>query len=138
MQQFEWSDKLSVGVPMIDIQHKELIAAFNDLSTAIEQGTGTGAIKKLLTFLKYYSEWHFEQEESCAAKNQCPIAESNHQAHTQFLNIFSNLQTQYRDSGASEAIARQAHTQLANWLVNHIMKIDTQIGHCISHRASVG
>ncbi|MDX2212832.1 MAG: hemerythrin family protein [Oculatellaceae cyanobacterium bins.114] len=138
MQKFEWSDELSVGVPMIDTQHKELITAFNDLSEAIEQGTGTKAIKKLLTFLKYFTEWHFEQEENCAAKHKCAIAETNHQAHTRFLSIFSTLQAEYRESGASEDIARKAHAQLADWLVNHIMAIDTQIGKCVRHaKASV-
>lgn len=133
MNKFEWSDKLSVGVPMIDTQHKELIIAFNDLSDAIEQGTSTTAIKKLLTFLKHYAEWHFGHEESCAAKHKCAIGETNRQAHAKFLEIFSALQIQYRESGASEEIARQAHAQLAEWLVNHIMTIDTQIAQCIRH-----
>lgn len=133
MQKFEWNDSLSVGVPMIDTQHKELINAFNDLSDAIEQGTGATSIKKLLTFLKYFTEWHFEQEENCAAKHKCAISDTNHQAHTRFLDIFSTLQTQYRESGASDEIARKAHTLLADWLVNHIMTIDTQIGKCIRH-----
>ncbi|HEY9763399.1 MAG TPA: hemerythrin family protein [Trichocoleus sp.] len=133
MQKFEWNESLSVGVRMIDTQHKELIAAFNNLSDAIEQGTGATAIKKLLIFLKYYAEWHFEHEESCAAKHHCAIADTNRQAHATFLEIFSTLQTRYRESGANEEIARQAHTQLADWLVGHIMKIDTQIGHCIRH-----
>lgn len=137
MQKFEWSDRLSVGVPMIDTQHKELIYAFNDLSEAIERGNATSAIKKLLTFLKYYAEWHFENEEGCAAKHHCPIADTNKQAHARFLEIFTNLQTEYRESGASEAIARKAHEQLADWLVGHIMKIDTQIGQCISHASAL-
>lgn len=136
MQKFEWSDRLSVGVPMIDTQHKEIIAAFNDLSDAIEHGTGTTAVKKLLVFLKYYSEWHFEHEESCAAKHKCPIADTNQQAHARFLAIFSDLQQRYRESGASEEIARQAHAQLSDWLVNHILKIDTQIGHCMRQSAA--
>lgn len=136
MQKFEWTEKLSVGVPLIDAQHKELIAAFNDLSDAIEQGTGSTAIKKLLTFLKYYAEWHFEREEACAARHQCAIAEVNCQAHARFLEIFSQLQVAYRESGSSDQIARQAHTQLADWLVSHIMKIDTQIAHCIRHQTA--
>ncbi len=137
MQKFEWTPELTVGVPMIDTQHKELIYAFNDFSAAIENGTGASAIKKLLTFLKYFTEWHFEQEESCANKHKCAIADTNHQAHAKFLNIFSELQTAYRDSGASEDIARQAHAQLADWLVNHIMTIDTQIAKCIRHATGV-
>uniref|UniRef100_B8HR31 Hemerythrin-like metal-binding protein n=1 Tax=Cyanothece sp. (strain PCC 7425 / ATCC 29141) TaxID=395961 RepID=B8HR31_CYAP4 len=131
MQKFEWSDRLAVGVPMIDTQHRELITAINELSEAIEQGTGTTAIKKLLTFLKYYAEWHFENEEGCAAKHKCPIADTNAQAHAKFLDIFTKLQKEYRESGASDEIARRAHAQLADWLVSHIMTIDTQIGQCI-------
>ncbi len=133
MQKFEWNDSLSVGVPMIDAQHKELIATFNDLSEAIEQGTGASSIKKLLVFLKYFTEWHFEQEEKCAAKHQCAISNTNHQAHVKFLEMFSELQVRYRESGASEEIARAAHAQLADWLVSHIMTIDTQIGQCVRH-----
>ncbi|MBD2258342.1 hemerythrin family protein [Pseudanabaena sp. FACHB-2040] len=136
MQKFEWTDSLSVGVPMIDTQHKELIAAFNDLSDAIEQGTGSTSIKKLLVFLQYFTEWHFGQEESCAAKHKCPIAGTNQQAHAKFLEIFGELKTRYRESGASEEIARQVHTQLADWLVSHIMTIDTQLGQCIRHRST--
>jgi hemerythrin len=133
MQKFVWTDALSVGVPMIDTQHKELIAAFNDLSDAIEQGTGASSIKKLLVFLQYFTEWHFEQEENCAVKHRCAIAETNQKAHAKFLDMLRSLQTEYRASGASEAIARQAHAQLADWLVNHIMSIDTQIGQCVRH-----
>lgn len=128
---FEWNEELSVGNAMIDSHHKELIFAFNDLSDAIEKENGSSEIKKLLTFLKFYAEWHFGHEESCAAKHKCAIAHQNQQAHEKFLSIFSDLQTQYRESGANEAIARQAHDQLADWLVSHILKIDTQIAHCI-------
>ncbi len=137
MKKFEWNDSLSVGVPMIDVQHKEIITAFNDLSEAIEQGNGAASVKKLLTFLKYFTEWHFEQEESCAAKHRCAVADINHQAHTRFLAIFTALQAQYRESGASDAIARQAHAQLADWLVSHIMTIDTQIGQCVRHATAL-
>ncbi len=133
MQKFEWTEKLSVGVPMIDTHHKELFAAFNDLSDAIEQGNGGSYIKKLLAFMEYFTEWHFGHEESCAAKHKCAIAQTNQNAHEKFLSIFKNLRRQYRESGDSEAIAQAAHTQLADWLVSHIMTIDTQIGHCVRH-----
>ena len=51
MKKFEWSDSLSTGVPMIDSQHRELIAATNEIGEALERGNGTNAIKKLLVFL---------------------------------------------------------------------------------------
>lgn len=135
IQRFEWTDRLSTGVPMIDIQHKELVAAINDLADAIEQGRGASSIKQLIVFMKYYAEWHFENEESCANKYQCPLAEVNHRAHEQFIQLFEELQQQYRHSQADESVAVMIHGKLADWLVNHIMKIDKEIGqHICAHR----
>lgn len=138
MKKFEWIESLSVGVPMIDAQHKELIAAFNDLADAIEQGEGAAAVKRLLVFLQYFTEWHFEHEEACAAKHRCAIATANQQAHAQFLRMFKSLQVQYRQGGASDEIARKAHAQLADWLVSHIMTVDSQIGECVRQASAVG
>ena len=131
MKKFEWSDSLSTGVPMIDTQHKELIAATNEIGEAIERGNGTTAIKKLLSFLKFYAEWHFGNEETCAAKHQCPIAGTNQAAHRKFIDTFGKLHDQYRQSDASEEVARKIYDELSEWLVSHILTIDTQIGACI-------
>jgi hemerythrin len=131
LQPFTWDDSLSTGVPMIDAHHKELIVAVNDLGLAIAENKGTTAIKKLFAFLKFYAEWHFEHEEACAGKHQCPIAEVNQQAHATFIETFGHLHEQYKASDASEAIAREIYQQLADWLVSHILKIDTNIGRCI-------
>jgi hemerythrin len=131
MERFTWSDSLSTGVVMIDTHHKELIAAINDLAIAIENGQGGSAIKKLLVFLQYYAEWHFDHEEKCAAKHHCPMADVNKQAHTKFLETVTNLNVSYRESGGSEGIARQIHQELSDWLRSHILKIDTQLGECI-------
>lgn len=131
MQTFTWDDSLSTGVRMIDAHHKELIVACNDLGEAIAQNKGAMAIKKILAFLKYYAEWHFEHEEACAAKHKCAIAEVNKKAHTQFIETFGHLADQYRQSEASEEVARQIYQQLCDWLVSHILKIDTNIGKCV-------
>jgi hemerythrin len=131
MEKFVWTEALSVGVPMIDIQHKELIVAINDLADAVDQGKGANSIKKLLIFLKYYSEWHFEHEEKCALTHQCAIASTNQQAHQKFLQIVTDLQEKYRLSEDKESVAIRAYRELSDWLVSHIMKIDTQIGACV-------
>jgi hemerythrin len=131
MQKFAWNESLSTGVRMIDTQHKELIVAINDLAEAIENGQGGVAIKKLLVFLKYYAEWHFDHEQQCAAKHQCPMAAVNEQAHAKFIDMVNTFHIQYRESDANEDIAKQIHQQLADWLVSHILRIDTQIGQCI-------
>ena len=128
LQHFTWSDALNTGVPAIDVQHKELIRAFNDLADAIEQNKGAPAVKKLLAFLKYYAEWHFGREEKCAADCQCPISDVNKKAHQHFYEAFGKLHEQYHQSESSDEIACQVHKELSDWIVNHVMKIDKQIG----------
>ncbi len=129
IQRFAWTEDLKTGVPTIDVQHKELVASINDLATAIEEGRGASAIKQLIVFMKYYAEWHFGHEESIAQKHQCPLAEANCHAHAQFIKLFEDLQQSYRDSQADESVALEMYEKLSDWLINHIMKIDKQIGH---------
>lgn len=130
MQKFAWNESFLTGIKSIDVQHKELIIAVNDLADAIEQGKGPLAVKKLLIFLQYYAEWHFKHEEDCAEKHRCPAADANKQAHQRFAEIFTELSQEYRQNGESEEIARKMYDTLTDWLANHILKIDSQIGKC--------
>lgn len=132
MKRFEWTPALGTGVAFIDMQHKELIRAINDLGDDLQRGQGGSAIKKTVSFLKYYAEWHFGQEEDCAAKHQCPIAETNKQAHTQFMKMLDKLTHDLRETNDPESVARETHNLLCDWLEGHIMKIDKQIGEHIS------
>ena len=128
LQHFVWSDALSTGVPAIDIQHKELIVAFNDLADAIEQGEKPPAIQRILVFLEFYADWHFGREEKCADECQCPCTEANKQAHKYFTEVFRNLHDEYRLSKFSDEVARKVHRELSDWIVNHVLKVDKQIG----------
>jgi len=128
LQHFVWSDALLTGVPAIDVQHKELIVAFNDLADAIEQGLGPPAIKKILVFLEFYAGWHFEREEKCADECLCPCSEANRQAHKYFVETFQKLRDEYRQNGFSDEVARKVHHELSDWIVNHVLKMDKQIG----------
>ena len=54
----EWNKKLSVGIKLIDEQHKSLIKRLNDVSSAIETGQGEREITKTLEFLAEYADFH--------------------------------------------------------------------------------
>ena len=124
---YVWDDRIKVGLPLIDNQHRELIEAINDLAEAIESNQGATAVKKLIAFLKGYAEWHFDQEEKCAFRHQCPLAETNQKAHVHFLEMLAQWHREYTESGGSEEQARKIHTALGAWLVDHIYKIDTNL-----------
>ncbi len=124
---FKWDQSLSTGLRGIDVQHKMLIDALNELEEAIEKGQGSRAVSRVLIFLQFYAGWHFEREEKAMAKYRCPASDANKQAHAKFVVRFGQLFDQYRQSGASNAVAEEARAELADWLVNHIRGVDTQL-----------
>jgi hemerythrin len=132
MKYIEWTPALRTGSSSIDVQHKALIHAINQLGKDLEEGKGATRIQKSISFLKYYAEWHFGQEEDCAAKHRCPIAETNKQAHAKFLAMVDKLTNDLRNTDNPEAVAKKAHDLLCDWFENHILKIDKQIGECVS------
>jgi len=136
MKYIEWTPALRTGSSSNDVQHKALIHAINELGKNLEEGKRAMCIQKSISFLKYYTEWHFGQEEECAAKHQCPIAETNKHAHTKFIAIVDKLINDLRNTDNPETVAKEAHALVCDWIENHIMKIDKQIGECVaSHSA---
>lgn len=129
MDRYELNDSLKTGVKMIDTHHRELIEAINDLADAIEEGKSSNAVKKILSFLEFYAEWHFDHEEKCAHKLECPMAQINKDAHGIFLDTVKKYKNNYRDNpDEQKEIAIQIHGDLAKWLVNHIQGIDVKLG----------
>ncbi|GAH38184.1 unnamed protein product, partial [marine sediment metagenome] len=63
MTNIEWDDKFSVGITLIDEQHKMLMQRLNDLSKAIERNQSIGEIVRVLGFLIDYTNFHFSTEE---------------------------------------------------------------------------
>lgn len=129
MDRFVLNDALKTGVKMIDTHHQQLIDAINDLAELIETGNQGNGVKKILTFLQFYAEWHFEHEEKCAHKHECPMAEVNKQAHGKFLDTVTFYREKYRqDNIDQDSIAREIHGKLSQWLVDHIKGIDVKLG----------
>ena len=143
MQKFVLNDSLKTGVKMIDTHHQQLIDAINDLGDLIEERQQGNAVKKILTFLQFYAEWHFNHEEQCVHKHQCSLAEDkseayNHfcsltednlKAHAKFLDMVKQYKEKYRQEGADQAsIAKEIYEELSKWLIAHIKGIDVVMG----------
>ena len=100
------------------------------LVAAIEQGKGREETGAILDFLQFYAEWHFSREERCMAERQCPIAETNHRAHGAFLRTFKRLYDLYYQSNVDPRLISETLKELEMWIINHIIKIDTQLRFC--------
>lgn len=129
-----WDESMSTGLNDIDAQHREIIAKFNEFSAAIERGYGADLelAGEILDFLQFYAVWHFEREEKCMAQYQCPVAQINKQAHTEFVEKFGRFYEHWQEYGMDINVTYQTFIELEEWIRNHIIGIDTQLRECIN------
>ena len=130
-----WNEAMATGVSELDRQHQEIIRQINAMSDAMKQGKGREEIGRLLDFLGRYTVDHFAKEEAAMVSLACPVAEANRQAHRKFVERFTELRGQLDQSGASARLAIEIHRELSDWLVKHIMGIDTKLRACAAEPA---
>ena len=132
----KWNDSMRTGVAEVDEQHKELINMVNTLSDAIRSGKAKEEIEKILVFAGEYAQKHFKCEEGYFAKYNCPADAQNKAGHEQFVKRFTELKQDFQASGGSFSLIMKIYNELSNWLVQHILGIDTQLRSSVESRKS--
>jgi len=128
----EWKDEYSTGEAEIDKQHKILFKYLEDLEAHMKQGDiNDNYIKTLLDNLGLFTRSHFCYEEICMRRYKCPIAGKNKEIHAKLLSIYTDYRQQFDIEGVTPALVQKVHDFLESWLLNHIIKIDTQLRDCI-------
>jgi hemerythrin len=132
-----WSQEFETGVASVDSDHRRLAEGLNDLEKALSSGSGSKQITSLLEFLERYASEHFAREESCMSRLQCPTAAANKAAHQEFIAKFETARVRLKNSSGSAAlVAVQVHRELCDWIVNHILRIDSALKTCHSKPAT--
>lgn len=133
-----WSAEYNTGISMIDEDHRRLIDSLNQLENALSNGTGSKQVPALLDFLESYASQHFAREEACMTRHACPTAAANKAAHQEFIVKFGNARSRLQNSTSAGAlVAVQVHRELCDWIVRHILSVDSAIKRCpppLKHR----
>ena len=123
-----WNDNLSVGVDLIDEQHKMLLGKLAELSEAVESHHGPGEIAGTLDFLVDYTGFHFGTEEKNMRAHDYPEFEQHVAMHGEFKKTLANLGEDFQEEGATPALAEAINTLLINWFLKHIEVVDQKLG----------
>jgi len=130
-----WSDTYATGVARIDAEHRQLVALLNELEEAVQLGRGSHAIGGIVARLCTYADRHFSHEERCMEQHRCPTAAANKQAHGAFKQMLERAKP--RLAGGGGALAAQiVHRELCDWLVNHVLRVDTALRVCVRPAAA--
>lgn len=123
-----WTPDLSVGVPLIDEEHKTWFEKADKLFEAGKNHQSKEYVGEMLDFLDDYTKKHFRDEEQYMLSINYPAYNEQKQAHTVFIGNLSKLKKEYSESGSSLLVILNANQLVIGWLTAHIAKMDKKIG----------
>ncbi len=123
-----WTQNLSVGVDLIDDQHKKLFEMAEQLFEAGRQRKAKDFIAELLGFLDGYTKKHFADEEKYMLKIGFPGYDSQKKSHDDFIHQLKILEKDYESSGGNVVLLINANQIILDWLLKHISVDDKKIG----------
>ena len=124
----EWKDKYSVGISIIDEEHKKLIDILNKAIFAKEHKDKIEETKEVLGEMLEYSHKHFSTEEAYMIKFNFPEYQFHKNEHHDFTN--KTIASYNKLVRGDYQIANELLEYLTQWLVNHIQVTDRQYIDC--------
>jgi len=123
MKTISWSDDLSVGVHVIDADHKFLIDLIKQVNQEVAAPGSAKRIGGLLNALYEYTDFHFIREEALMKACAYPGLADHRKVHEKLCARMEEIRDQHA-SAPSEAMSGEIQTFLNEWLTKHIMGHD--------------
>ncbi len=125
MEMFSWKAEYSVGLPVIDTQHKKLFRMADDLHKAMTAGKGNALLTKLLSDLVAYTCEHFDAEEGMMWRSGFPGYAAHHKEHEDLKRQVFEFQDQMK--AGKVLLTIDLLTFLQTWLSHHIKGSDQKV-----------
>lgn len=121
----EWNESMSVGVGILDNDHKYMISIVNELHEGIVAGHDKEILGNVLHELIEYTIVHFAREEEMFERTEYPAAsaEAHRSEHRELVARVTNVVARY-DTRPVALLDLELMSFLQNWLVTHIQGTD--------------
>lgn len=119
----EWNDGLSIGVKVLDDDHKKLLEIINKLSIAIDDNLEKEVLESIFVDLEEYTIMHFKREESFIARCDYKYFEEHKDEHKGFAAKIPELKAKLLSS-KDYINTQDVSVFLTDWLINHIVTED--------------
>ena len=124
-----WTDGMSVGVKLLDNDHKKLVLLVNELRDAVVAGRARPELDTLLEGLVVFTRFHHAQEEQLLDESGYQGSAAHQLEHDQLLDQLMDLQSHFTSS-AELASDLDVMNRLRVWLLEHIQDSDHEF---VSH-----
>ena len=116
----KWTESMSVGVPILDSDHRALFRLVNQLHDHMESGAEDAILGAIFDKLVAYIEFHFTREEKVMQACGFPGLAVHLDEHADFTRYIHELRERY--AGAHDpALTQELLEFLKNWLNTHIL-----------------
>jgi len=122
-----WTDKMSVGVKVLDDDHKQLVGLINQLHDALKAGHGKDVLGRILDSLVNYTKMHFAREEEFFSKTLYPGTAAHKKEHDDLTRQVLEVQAKHKQ-GETTSLTLDVMDFLRDWLTNHIQGSDKKYG----------
>lgn len=116
MHTYNWLDSYDLGIEVIDLQHKNLLAMINKL--LVNQNESRGIMQRLINEVIAYAEYHFISEENLMVLSRYDGYEKHTNVHNMLLKQLKNQCSQFINNHCE---LKTVILFMANWLIEHIM-----------------
>ncbi len=121
MAYWRWESSYSVGIAVIDNQHKRIIEYINELNNALAFKT-EDKVHDIILQLVEYTVSHFSFEERLMQEAGYPMLQPHKDVHNAFIERINFFKERFENG---EDITKQLMLDLQMWLINHIQHDDT-------------
>jgi len=128
MGKVQWQDSLSVGIELIDKQHKQWIEYYNNTVEVVATQHSHTQVMKTIGFLIDYTETHFATEERHMTASKYPALPEHKAKHDELRSTLERLVKDFDEEGVTPELTKAIDAFLGNWLINHIREVDMKFG----------
>ncbi|OIO02406.1 MAG: hypothetical protein AUJ49_06160 [Desulfovibrionaceae bacterium CG1_02_65_16] len=125
-QLMTWTDELSVGVRLIDEQHKVLLGLINELHAGMRARKSDSVLVNVVERLKQYTVKHFAQEEELFERYGYPETAAHKEIHAKLVQQVLDFENALKSGRAK--VTMDIMRFLKDWLEKHIKGTDKKYG----------
>jgi len=120
-----WNDALSVGVPVMDDEHRQFISRVNDLNKAITELEDKATVLRMMDLMLIEAAHHFRHEQELLLRWQYPQAEAHIAKHAELTAQFARAMSQMTETDISFVWALKG-LHVKQLLVRHLLQEDSK------------
>ncbi|MFO0582240.1 MAG: hemerythrin family protein [Anaeromyxobacter sp.] len=129
-----WNERLAIGEPEIDAQHRELFERVDALLVAMRTGAGRERLEEMFGFLQRYVLEHFQAEEALMRAEAYPHLAEHRDQHEAFIVRIVGIEEQLREHGPCSSYVMNASALLCEWPREHVADADRHFGQHLALR----